>query len=261
VPRFTLELSPVELDVVWRSQPFDELPLIIDVPSPGRTHAERATLEARVWTDLIERDLADDHGRPTVRVVETLGVIDRRLRSLELRTFGPEPIRAILAVHGARAVLALLDHERIRFAGVADTGLARTLLSLLPAHPAGAGHAISVAMTAFAAASKADNPSKAWDILHKHGTNRDDARTVVDMAIGGFRTGQIAAELRARSGQLVRSARVVAFHDTPRGRYRTLRKVTSSTDQLTIAPATPATLARDINDLLVELANPNHHAS
>ena len=51
--------------------------------------------------------------------------------------------------------------------------------------------------------------------------------------------------------------RVVAFHDTPRGRYRTLRKITSSTDQLTIAPATPATLARDINDLLVELANPS----
>lgn len=255
MPRFTLELSPVELDVVWRSQPFDELPLIIDGPSPGQTHAERAALEAHVWTELIDRDLADDHGRPTSKVVETLGVIDRRLRSLELRTFGPDPIRAILAVHGARAVLALLDQDRLRLANVADTGLARTLLSLLPAHPAGTGRTISLATTAFTAATKADNPPKAWDILHKHGINRDDARTVVAMSIGGFRTGQIAAELRSRGGRILRSPRVVGFHDTPRGRYRTLRKITDSTDQLTIAPAGPATLARDINELLAELVS------
>jgi ESX secretion-associated protein EspG len=73
------------------------------------------------------------------------------------------------------------------------------------------------------------------------------------MATGSIRTGQIAAELRAPDGRPTRSPRIVAFHDTPRGRYRTLRKTTKETDHLTVAPATPAALARSVNELFTEL--------
>lgn len=245
MPRFALELSTVELDVVWRSQPFDELPLIIDVPSPGGTRTARDTLEAKVWAGLVERELADDHGRPTAEVAAALGVIARRRQALQLRMFGLDPLRAILAVRGARAVLAVLD-TRFQLANVSDTGLAGTLLSLLPEVPAGPGHAITVPAAPLMAAAEASTPARAWESLSDNGINRDDARILIGMATGSVRTGQIAAEQRAPNGRLTRSARIVAFHDTPNGRYQTLRK----TEQITVAPATRAALARSVDELL-----------
>jgi EspG family len=252
VPRFRVELSPVELDVVWRSEPFEELPLIIDVPSPGATHAERAALEARVWAELVERELADDHGRAAAEVVDLLEVIARRRRSLQLRTFGPDPVRAILAVRGPRAVLGVLDEKRLRLANVPDTGLADTLLSLLPEVPAGRGHSVSVSAAALTEATGARTASAAWDVLTRHGLNRDDARILLDMATGSVRTGQIAAD-RRKEGRLIRTDRVVAFHDTQSGRYQTVRKVIESADYLTIGPASRVTLARSTEQLLRDL--------
>jgi hypothetical protein len=259
VPRFTLELSTIELSVVWRSQPFGELPLILDVPTPGATRAERTALETGVWAGLVERELADDHGRATTRLVDALGVIAHRRRSLQLRTFGPDPVRAILAVRGARAVLAVLD-DRFRLAGVPDTGLAGTILSLLPDLPAGPGHPVTVPAAALTAAAEAATSARAWDVLTAHGVNRDDARILVTMATGSIRTGQVAAELRALNGRLTRSPRIVAFHDTPAGRYQTLRKITGATDHITVSPATPTALARTITDLLAELNAANERS-
>lgn len=253
MPRFTLELSTLELDVVWRAQSFDDLPLIIDVPSPGGTHAERAKLEAHVWADLVERELADDHSRATSRLVDALGVINHRRMSLELRTFGPDPLRAMVAVRGPRAILAMLDDERLRLAAVADTGLADTLVSLLPALPAGPGHPITVTTAALTTAANAGTSGAAWDALRRHGVNRDDARILLDMATGSTRTGQIAAELRKSKGRLTRSPRIVAFYDTPRGRYHVLRKIIGSTEHVTVAPASLQTLARSVNQLVAEL--------
>ena len=240
-----MELSPVELDVVWRSQPFDELPLIIDVPSPGGTRAERDALEAKVWAGLVERELADDHGRPTAEVSGALGVIARRSRALQLRMFGLDPLRAILAVRGVRAVLAVLD-TNFRLAKVSKIGLTGTLLSLVPELPAGPGHTITVPAASLMAAAEAATPARAWKTLSDHGVNRDDARILIGMATGSIRTGQIAAERRAPNGRLTRSARIVAFHDTPKGRYQTLRNA----EHITVGPASRAALARSVNELL-----------
>src|SRR2546421_8625100 len=153
VLRFGLQLSLLELDVIWRSQRFGELPPIIDVPSPGATHTERAALEAQAWTTLIERDLADDHARPTSAAINTLHVIAHRRLSLHLRTFGPDALRAILAQRGPRTVLGVLDNQHFRLARVADTGLPDTLLSLLPDLPAGPGRSISTPTAALATAT------------------------------------------------------------------------------------------------------------
>jgi hypothetical protein len=249
VPRFTIELSAVELDVVWRSLSFGDLPLILDVPSPGATRAERAALEARVWAGLVDRELAEDHGRATGKLVTVLGVIRRRRWAVELRTFGPDPRQAILAVHGVRAVLAVLDKGKLRLARVPDTGIAGTLLSLLPELPAGKGHQVTVAAEALTAAAAAGTSAAARDVLRGHGVNRDDAGSLITMTTGSIHTGQIAAELRGPDGRLTRSPRIVAFYDTPHGRYRALR----TDGHLTIGPATPAALAYSVDDLLLDL--------
>ncbi|HEY0450928.1 ESX secretion-associated protein EspG [Actinophytocola sp.] len=241
MPRPALDLSTVELDVVWRAERFGELPLIIDVPSPGRTHAERAELERRVWAELERRELADDHGRASWRLADLLAVIARRRMSLQLRVFGQDATRAILATRGSTAVLAELT-DRFRLGRVADTGLAATLLSRLPAVPAGEGYSVNVAATAFTEA--AQNPTRGVAVLRRHGLTSDDARTLLAMTTGTLRTAQLAVEWRELGGRSGRSP-IVSTHDTPAGRYRTIR----TGDHLTITPTTPAALADALDQL------------
>lgn len=232
------DLSTTEFDVVWRTSDLGAPPLILDVPSPGATHAERTALERRVWTELTTRDLADDHGQPNWRLLDQLKTIAHRQRSLELRVFGAGATRAILATRGRRNVLAALT-DRVRLSSVAATGRAATLLALLPEVPAGQGHSISVDTTVFADATKAAKPH---DELRRHGVSTDDARTLLAMATGSVRIAQIVAEVRDSAGRTVRS-RAMSVYDTPSGRYRAIRTVTSATDHLTVTPASAAFLA------------------
>jgi hypothetical protein len=232
------DLSTTEFDVVWRASEFGSLPLVLDVPSPGATHAERDVLERRVWTELVARDLADDHGQPDWRLLDRLETIARRRHALELRVLGKGATRAILATRGRRNVLAVLT-DRVRLSSVPATGRAATLLALLPEVPAGQGQSISVDTTVFAAATKAAKPQ---DKLRRHGISTDDARTLLAMATGSVRIAQIVAEVRDSTGRALRS-RAMSVYDTPSGRYRAIRTVTSATDHLTVTPASAASLA------------------
>jgi hypothetical protein len=233
-----LDLSATELDVVWRALEFGALPLVVDVPSPGATYAERLDIERRVWVDLVERGLAEDHGRPNWRLHDRLETIARRGRSLELRVFGADATRAILATRGRRNVLAALG-DRFQVRSVPATGRAATILALLPEVPAGHGHSVSVDTAVFADATKTGNP---LDRLRRHGVSTDDARTLLAMATDSVRIAQIVAESRDIDGRAVRS-RAVSVHDTPAGRYQTIRTITASTDHLTVTPATTASIA------------------
>ncbi|MFL6127092.1 ESX secretion-associated protein EspG [Actinophytocola sp.] len=232
------DLSPTELDVVWRALRLDALPLVVDVPSPGATHAERAALERRVWTELAERELADDHGRPHWRLADRLETIARRTRSLELRVFGVDTTRAILATRGRRNVLGVLG-ERFTVSSAPATARATTLLALLPEVPPGQGHPVRVDTGLFAAAVRDDEPH---DTLRHNGVSTDDARTLIAMATGSVRVAQIVAETRYPNGRAVRS-RAMSVHDTPSGRYRSVRTVTPDSDHLTVTPATASALA------------------
>lgn len=231
------DLSTAELDVVWRAAGLGALPLIIDVPSPGATHTERADIERRVWTDLVERGLADDHGVPHWRLLDRLETIARCGRSLQLRTFGADATRAVLATRGRHNVLGVLG-ERFHLTAVPDTGRPATLVSLLPEVPAGQGHSVSVDTTVFTTA--AADPATAHDRLRRHGLGADDARMLLAMTTGAVRITQLVSE--RRDGTVVRS-RPVSVLDTATGRYRVVRTVTAAGDHLTVTPTTAAALA------------------
>jgi hypothetical protein len=242
-----VHLSAVELDVVWRAESLGALPLVIDVPSPGTTHAERADLERRVWRDLERRELADDHGRPHWRLADLLAVIAHRRAALEFRVFGRDRRNGILATRGRTAVLAEL-RESVRLRRVPVTGLARTLLSLLPEERPGAGHSVSVDTGAFAHAVRSADPAAA---LRRTGLDPDAARTLLAMATGAVRIAQFVAEWRDAQGRTTRSP-VIAVHDTPAGRYRTIRSATAAGDHLTVTPATSASLVAALGQLVVQ---------
>ena len=232
------DLSPTELDVVWRALRLGDLPLVIDVPSPGATRAERAALERRVWTDLVTRELADDHGQPHWRLADRLRTIAWRTSSLELRVFGADATRAVLATRGRRNVLGVL-RDRFTIGSAPATARAATLIALLPEVPPGQGHSVSVDTGLFAMAVRDPRPH---DRLRRHGVSTDDARTLLAMATGSVRVAQLVAETRDGNGRVVRS-RAMSVYDTPSGRYRAIRTVTAGTDHLTVTPATPSALA------------------
>lgn len=236
-----IDLSATELDVVWRALGLGALPLIIDVPSPGATHTERAALERRVWTDLIARGLADDDRRPDRRLADRLDTIARRGRSLQLRIFGAGATRAILANRGRTNVLGVLG-DRFHLTPAPANGATTTLLALLPDVPPGHGHSVTVDTTAFAAATRAGAPGRAHDTLRRHGLGADDGRTLLAMATGSLRNIQIVAEIRYPDGRTTRS-RPLSIHDTAGGRYRTIRAISATADHLTVTPATTAALA------------------
>lgn len=230
------DLSVTELDVVWRAAGFGALPLILDVPSPGATHAERAALESRVWTGLMARGLADDPGRTHRRLADRLETIAKCGKSLQLRVFGADAVRAILATRGHHNVLGVLG-ERFHLTAVPATGRAATLVSLLPDVAAGRGHSVSVDTAVFAAA--AADPATAHDTLRRHGLGTDDARTLLAMTTGTVRISQLVSE--HRTGGRARS-RPVSVLDTATGRYRVIRTVTDAGDHLTVTPASAAAL-------------------
>ncbi|MFC4857966.1 ESX secretion-associated protein EspG [Actinophytocola glycyrrhizae] len=230
------DLSAAELDVLWRAAGFGDLPLVIDVPSPGATHAERAVLEHRVWADLVARGLADDHGHAHWRLTDRLATIAECGRSLQLRTVGDGATGAILATRGRHNVLGVLG-ERFHLTAVPGTGRAATLVSLLPELPAGQGHSVSVDTAVFTSA--AAGPAGAHDTLRRHGLGTDDARTLLAMTTGAVRITQLVTE---RRGDGVERSRPVSVLDTAAGRYRVIRTVTSAGDHLTVTPATAASL-------------------
>ncbi|HEX2130898.1 MAG TPA: ESX secretion-associated protein EspG [Actinophytocola sp.] len=235
-----LALSTVEFAVVWRAGSYGALPLVIDVPSPGATPAERAELERRVWTDLEHRDLADDHGHPHWRLSDLLTVIAHRRTSLQLRTFGRDARNAILATRGRATVLAELD-DAVRLRRAPETGRASTILSLLPPERPGAGYSVSVPTATFTEAAQAPDP---LPVLHRAGLPPDDARTLLAMTTGTIRVTQLTAEHHHRDGHVTRSP-VLAIHDTLAGRYRTIQ----TDDHLTVTPATPNALHAAVEQL------------
>jgi hypothetical protein len=166
-----------------------------------------------------------------------LETIARCGQSLQLRVFGDDATRAILATRGRHNVLGVLG-ERFRLTAVPDTGRAAILLSLLPDVPAGQGRSVSVDTAVFSTA--AADPGTAHDRLRRHGLTTDDARLLLTMTTGAVRITQLVAE--RRDGRVIRSPPVSVL-DTAAGRYRVIRTVTAAGDHLTVTPATTAALA------------------
>jgi hypothetical protein len=52
-------LSALEFDVIWENERLPERHVALDVPSPGKTHTERAALVKQTWAALEARGLAE----------------------------------------------------------------------------------------------------------------------------------------------------------------------------------------------------------
>ncbi|MFT7836626.1 ESX secretion-associated protein EspG [Saccharothrix sp. BKS2] len=224
--REPVTISALEFDVLWEHLRLETMPLVLKVPSPGKTHAERGELERRAWTDLERRGL----GRPVSldpMLEDLLHLLNRPQREVDGRLWLGRSVRVLAAAKGQSAVLAVLDDDRLTLRPASSEGLHREALSTLPPLPAGPGHSVTLPSADLdAAAAAAATPDDLVGALTSRGVRPDDAQTLADMFRDVSSRGQFGVAHRDKWGKRVRPADVVAFFDTPAGRYLQLRRST-----------------------------------
>lgn len=249
--REPITISPLEFDVLWEHLRLAEMPLVLRVPSPGRTHAERQQLTAEVWQALERRGLGR---RLSVapRLADLLRLLEHPDREIDGRFGATRGVRLMVAATGDDAVFAMLSRRGLVLSEAPVTGLAREMLSVLPAVGPGPGESITVrSSTLDAAAADAATPGDFELALCRQGVRVRDAGILRTMITGVRRQGQFGAAARNRWGHRRRAPHVVGFFDTNAGRYLQLRAA-GEDGQLwsTISPADNRLLIRQLSDLL-----------
>ncbi|WP_086821145.1 ESX secretion-associated protein EspG [Allokutzneria sp. NRRL B-24872] len=258
-PSREVVLSPVEFDVLWSHLGLPEMPLVIRVPSPGKTHQERAELEHAVWDGIGARGL----GRPIQldaeleRMLEVLALPDREVDG---RVWLGRSVRVLAAARDGDGVLAVLEGSHLRLRQIADFGLPRTALSVLPTLPAGTGRSITLPSSDLdAAAAQAGNSVESLEAaLRQYGVRAEDANALSTVVGDVGDRGQFGVAARDSHGKRHRADRVIGFFDTPAGRYLQTRSASpSGVPWSTISPADVRRLTQHLDELLAELTDPD----
>jgi hypothetical protein len=221
-----ITLSALEFDVLWEHLRLETMPLVLKVPSPGKTHSERAELEQRAWADLDRRGL----GRPVSldpALEDLLHLLNRPQQEVDGRLWLGHRVRVLAAAKGQSGVLAVLAHDQLTLRPASAEGLPREALSVLPPLPAGPGHSVTLPSADLdAAASASSTPDDLQNALVSRGIRQEDARTLADMFRDAGNRGQFGFATRDKWGKRVRQDHVVSFFDNPHGRYLQLRRAT-----------------------------------
>jgi hypothetical protein len=255
VQREPVSISALEFDVLWEHLQLGAMPLVVKVPSPGKTYEERATLEQRAWSDLEARGL----GRPVELhpdIEFVLRLLARPDREVDARAWVEHSIRLIVASAGDDVGLAVLSDDRLTLRRISATGLASTAVSLLPSRPAGPGKSVSLRSDDFeAAANGAGGTQQGFHTaLRSRGIRSDDADALATMINDVLGTGNFGAAARDRLGRRQRADRVVSFFDTEAGRYVQIRRGSpDGTLWTTISPADTRKLTQHVDQMLSEI--------
>lgn len=251
----SLVLSALEFDVIWESERLPERHVALDVPSPGKTHAERAELAKKAWAGLESRKLAES-GRAVPELADMLEVLAHPHVSVDGWIWAGREVKAFAAQAGRAAQLAVIDEGQVWLIPARDTSLVESAVSVAGEMTGGLGRSVSLPNDLIVAA---DNESrgdtkKFITKLESKGISLRDAQILTSMLAGITTRGQFGAERRHRDQRIVRADRVVAFHDTPDGRYLDLVKP-SPDGRLwcTVSPADNHRLATFVRELLEEI--------
>jgi len=233
-----ITISALEFDVLWEYQGLDAMPLVLRVPSPGRTDHERATLVEQAWSSLDARGL----GRQVdldPRLSRLVSLLNRPDRELDVRAWVGSPIRGLAAASGDEAVLATLSGPSVTLRPADATGLPRFVLSVIPSAPAGPGRSLTLPTADFEAAAHDAAHRKGFEgALLARGIRPSDAEDLAAMIGDVVHQGQFGSAAKDRWGRRVRASRVISFFDTAEGRYLQLRRADPDSEPwTTISPA------------------------
>src|SRR5882762_7895641 len=106
-------LSLLDFDVLWENERFPRRHVALDVPSPGRTHSERARLVADTWRSLEQRGLAD-RGRATPDLSDDLTLLAYPRRSVYGFIWTADrKITLLAASNGGSALMGVVDGDEV----------------------------------------------------------------------------------------------------------------------------------------------------
>lgn len=252
----SLVLSTLEFDVLWEAQRLPDRHVALDVPSPGTTHSERERLVASAWASLAERGLARG-GRVDGEVADRLAVLAYPQFCVDSWVWTDHEISALAAVVGNQAVLGVVDGEQVWLIPARATAAAEAAVSIAGVAPAGPGRSVSLPTDVLTAADAVagGDAQKMVVALGERDVPFGEAQALVAMVSGMGVRGQLGAERAAQRDQRRRRAqRVVAFHDTPEGRYLCLNRPAGDGRMWsTVTPADNARLAACVWELLDEV--------
>ncbi|MCT2585999.1 ESX secretion-associated protein EspG [Actinophytocola gossypii] len=251
----TVRLTALEFDVIWERERLPRRHEALGLPSPGRTHTERAQLVAEALAGLTARGLADGE-RADAELVDQLNLLARPQVCLDSWVWSDREIRALTVVAGNQALLAVVDSGEVWLIPARDTAIAEAAVSVCGEAPAGPGRSVSVPtdlLTAADADARGDSRLLASALIDS-GVSGSDAKTLAGMVDGIGLRGQFGANRVQRDGRMVRADRVVAFHDTHHGRYAHLAKPNNDGRRWsTVTPADNRRLAMLVEELLDEV--------
>ena len=247
-----IEISALEFDVLWEHMRLAEMPLVLRVPSPGRTYTERRQLITSAWQSLTDRGLCDRKLAVREPLAHLLRLLESPDQEIDGRFGATRGVRLLVAATGDDAVHALLTKRGLMLSPIPVTGLAREALSALPNIPAGPGESITVrADDLDAAATDATNADAFELALCRRDVSLRDASALGRMLGNVRRQGQFGASARTRWGHRRRAPHVIGFFDTDAGRYLQLRQTTpDGVAWSTISPADTRLLVTQLTDLL-----------
>jgi hypothetical protein len=248
-----ITLTALEFDVLWEHLDLGDMPLVLKVPSPGRTNAERAALVDRVWQSLEAKGLGrsvDLDGR----LVGLLRLVSRPQRELDGRLWIGRGVRLMAAADGDAGVLAVQEGNNLTLRTADGLGLPRHVLSVLPPANPGPGHSVTMPSREFeAAAREATAPKELEAALRRRGMRETDAEALRDMIGDILQQGQFGAAARDKWGRRIRTPRVISFFDTEAGRYLQVRRESDAGEAwTTISPVDHRRLLHHLTELHTE---------
>ncbi len=216
-------LSPREFDVLWHELRLGRMPYPLDVPSEGDTEQDRQVLREKTLAELATRGLVDNP-----RLEEYLRLLDDHDVSVDAVAGLDRTVRALAVSNGRRAVLAIIDADRVGLLEIRETGIAREIVRVLPDGEPGPGTAVNVRVEslhdaiALQEAEEQDDSDDLWgsdemderQALQQAGLSAQDAKQFGELAANRVAGGQFGiTHGRQRSGV------VINWFDTHQGRY------------------------------------------
>lgn len=248
-----VEISALEFDVLWEHYyGVEQMPLVLKVPSPGKTEDERKRIVRGVWDGLARRGLGSPVD-PDPRLTGLLHLLRRPDREIDGRLWVGGELRVLVAATGDEAVLATLSDGQLRLRPADATGLPRFALSVLPPAPAGPGQSITLPTADFtAAAAEATKQEELVVALQSRGVRAADAKALAEMIGDLVNRGQYGSASRDKWGRRVRGRRVISFFDTADGRYLQVQRRAeeeAAEPWTTISPANQRRMLQHLTEL------------
>ncbi len=245
-----ITLSQLEYDVLWEHLRLGPLRPVIAVPSPGRTHEERAELRTKVWASLAAKGL----GRPDDlddRLAHRLNRLARPEWELDARMQETTRATALVARAGRGVTVAVLAGDELTLRDTKPDRFVAETVGLLPAHPAGTGNSITLPAAALdqAARRAGSDGDRFWRALAAQGLGKSEARKITEVIGDVVRFGHFGAARTPPNGERRRAGHVVSVYDSSAGRYLFTRKK----GWVTLVPGTEPAIARQLDELLTEL--------